>query len=146
MEPSSKIPTIQRNLDNLQSDVNLILNKQSLLEEVVTGMIVTRAGEPGRVSIEKKKLSVCEKTTIASLCLVALAAIALLVACVVAAFGYFPIFVSALNMVTLGACLSLPIIGCVSIALMILAMFALNTLLNSRNNPMFVIQEQQSTS
>lgn len=150
MSSSSSLQTLQRNLNNVESNINAILHRQQMLEEVVGNALLSSAGPSGAdqtVVIRKKAPSTCSKVAAAALCFLAIAAIAVLVACIIAACGGFPILLSFLNMYTLGACLSLPILGCASVALILLSMFSADALLkgcpssiiihseNNRNNP-----------
>ncbi|KTF28707.1 putative inclusion membrane protein [Chlamydia pecorum] len=150
MSSSSSLQTLQRNLDNAESNINAILHRQQMLEEVVGNVLLSSAGASEAdqtVVIRKKAPSTCSKVAAAALCFLAIAAIAVLVACIIAACGGFPILLSFLNMYTLGACLSLPILGCASVALILLSMFSADALLkgcpssiiihseNNRNNP-----------
>ncbi|KZN27001.1 inclusion membrane protein IncB [Chlamydia pecorum] len=150
MSSSSSLQTLQRNLNNAESNINVLLHRQQMLEEVVGNVLLSSAGASEAdqtVVIRKKAPSTCSKVAAAALCFLAIAAIAVLVACIIAACGGFPILLSFLNMYTLGACLSLPILGCASVALILLSMFSADALLkgcpssiiihseNNRNNP-----------
>lgn len=63
------------------------------------------------------------------LTIIALIAIAVLIACIIAACGGFPLLLSALNLYTIGACVSLPIIASTSVALICLCTFVANSLI-----------------
>ncbi|WP_100934753.1 inclusion membrane protein IncB [Candidatus Chlamydia corallus] len=62
------------------------------------------------------------------LTIIALLAIAILIACIIAVCGGFPLLLSFLNLYTVGACVSLPIIASASVALICLCVFATNSL------------------
>ncbi len=76
--------------------------------------------------------STCSKLAAVALTLLALIAITLLIMCIVAVCGGFPLFISLLNMYTVGACISLPIISCASVSIMILCTISITSLLRSR--------------
>ena len=132
MASSSSLTTLQRNLDNVENNINVMLHRQQMLEDVLGTVLtssVTRSGADQTIVIRKKAPSTCSKVAAAALCFLALAAIAVLVACIIAACGGFPLLLSFLNMYTIGACLSLPILGCASVALVLLSMFSADALL-----------------
>lgn len=76
--------------------------------------------------------SLCAKLTALALTIIALIAITVLVICIVAVCGGFPLFISLLNMYTVGACISLPIISCAAVSMMILCSHSINSLLRNR--------------
>ncbi|WP_366223829.1 inclusion membrane protein IncB [Chlamydia buteonis] len=76
--------------------------------------------------------STCSKLAAVVLTLLALIAITMFVICIVSVCGDFPLFISLLNMYTVGACISLPIISCASVSVMILCTISITSLLRSR--------------
>ncbi|MEF9497154.1 inclusion membrane protein IncB [Chlamydia sp. 04-14] len=76
--------------------------------------------------------SLCAKLTALALTILALIAITMLIICIVAVCGGFPLFISLLNMYTVGACISLPIISCAAVSMMILCTLSIGSLLRSR--------------
>lgn len=149
MSSSSSLQTLQRNLNNAESNINAILHRQQMLEEVVGTALLSSAGPSGAdqtVVIRKKAPSTCSKVVAAALCFLAIAAIAVLVACIIAACGGFPILLSFLNMYTLGACLSLPILGCASVALILLSMFSADALLKGCPSTIVIHSENNSNN
>ncbi|AEB41790.1 inclusion membrane protein IncB [Chlamydia pecorum] len=149
MSSSSPLQTLQRNLNNVESNINAILHRQQMLEEVVGNVLLSSAGASGAdqtVVIRKKAPSTCSKVAAAALCILAIAAIAVLVACIIAACGGFPMLLSFLNMYTLGACLSLPILGCASVALILLSMFSADALLKGCPSSIIIHSENHSNN
>ncbi len=82
------------------------------------------------VASSKKAPSLCAKLAAAALSIVALACIAVLAASVVAICGAFPLLLAFLNTYTIGAAVSLPIVGCVSTALLVLSTLTAEGLLS----------------
>lgn len=78
-----------------------------------------------QVVITKEKLSLAERTMVAILVTIVLLAITTLSLCIIAIFGYFPLLLSFLNIFTAGACLSLPLIVCLSTAVLLLSLWAI---------------------
>ncbi|SGA18680.1 inclusion membrane protein B [Chlamydia abortus] len=83
-------------------------------------------------TMDSTPTSTCSKLMAVALTLLALIAIAMLVICIVSVCGGFPLFISLLNMYTVGACISLPIISCASVSIMILCTVSITSLLRSR--------------
>ncbi|WP_375793390.1 inclusion membrane protein IncB [Chlamydia sp. 12-01] len=76
--------------------------------------------------------SICAKLTAIVLTILALIAITMLIICIVTVCGGFPLFISLLNMYTVGACISLPIISCAAVSMMILCTLSIGSLLRSK--------------
>lgn len=149
MSSSSSLLTLQRNLNNVESNINAMLHRQQMLEDVVGSLLVSSAGASGAdqtIVIRKKAPSTCSKVAAVALCFLAIAAIAVLVACIIAACGGFPLLLSFLNMYTLGACLSLPIVGCASVALILLSMFSADALLKGCPSAIVIHSENNSNN
>ncbi|EPP34418.1 inclusion membrane domain protein [Chlamydia ibidis] len=99
---------------------------------------------PSSMIIEHSPPTVCSKLLATTLTLVALIAISLLVVCVVTACGGFPLFLSFLNVYTVGACIALPIISSVSAAILFLSMLSISSLLKS--SPLVLVLENSLQS
>lgn len=149
MSSSSSLQTLQRNLNNVESNINSMLHRQQMLEDVVGSLLVSSTGASEAdqtIVIRKKAPSTCSKVAAVALCFLAIAAIALLVACIIAACGGFPLLLSFLNMYTLGACLSLPIVGCASVAIILLSMFSADALLKGCSSAIVVIHSENNSN
>lgn len=84
---------------------------------------------PAELIISKEQMTLRGKIVIAVASCIALIALTLLSACVVAALGSFPLLLSFLNMVTAGACLSLPLLVCLSMTMLAVSCWAIHNVL-----------------
>ncbi|BAE81288.1 inclusion membrane protein [Chlamydia felis Fe/C-56] len=107
------------------------LTIQSALERTSESESTSNSASSGYV-IGRAKPSPCAKLTAIALTILALIAITMLIICVIAVCGGFPLFISVLNMYTVGACISLPIISCASVSIMILCSLSITSLLKNR--------------
>lgn len=130
------------------TEVNLSTLKKQVEElsdalEAVGGLLMDLVEEPAKSSLLQKSSSVkyvvkctppslCAKVMAVIITVIALISTAVLIACVVAACGGFPIFVSLLNMYTIGACISLPILSCASVTALVLSSLSITSLLKNR--------------
>lgn len=94
---------------------------------------------PINVVVIREKMSSCSRACVALLTVVVLAAIAVLAMCVTAVLGFFPLFLSFLNIFTVGACVSLPTIVCMASVVLFLSMLAIHNVV-SKNAVTFHLQ------
>ncbi|SYX08974.1 hypothetical protein C834K_0516 [Chlamydia poikilotherma] len=131
--------------NNVATDLFLLRDEVDKLKEcltAVTGLLTQPgfSGIPGATPrsegtsyiIGRTPPSTCSKLMALALTILALIAIAILIICIVAVCGGFPVFISLLNMYTVGACISLPIISCAAVSLMILCSLSISSLLRSK--------------
>ncbi|CQB84951.1 inclusion membrane protein B [Chlamydia trachomatis] len=75
-----------------------------------------------QVSIQPSQIPTSKKVMIAIMTLFALTAIAAIVLSIVTVCGGFPFLLAALNTVTIGACVSLPVFTCIATTLLLLCL------------------------
>lgn len=75
-----------------------------------------------QVSIQPSQIPTSKKVMIAVMTLFALTAIAAIVLSIVTVCGGFPFLLAALNTVTIGACVSLPVFTCIATTLLLLCL------------------------
>lgn len=122
-------------VDLLKERVAKLNSSLEATTEVVMELVETSTTKPsssqkGFISCTPPNL--CEKVMATIITIIALIAIALIIACIVAACGGFPLFISLLNIYTIGACISLPILSCAAAAVLILSSQIIASLLRGR--------------
>lgn len=142
------------------TNANLFKLKQQVEElsdslKAIGGLLVDLVEEPAISRLPQKSSSMkyvikctppglCAKVMAVIITVIALISIAVLIACAVAACGGFPIFVSLLNMYTIGACISLPILSCTSVATLVLSSLSIVSLLKSQ--PTIYVSTKQNVA
>ncbi|AHK63170.1 inclusion membrane protein IncB [Chlamydia avium] len=139
--------SVEHNLSLLKEKINKLTASLGAVTELLVELVET-SSRPHQESsshtvgylIGRTTPNTCAKIMAVMITIIALISIAVLIACIVAACGGLPIFVSLLNMYTIGACISLPILACASVAVLILASLSVVSLLKG-HHAIFTIKQ-----
>lgn len=126
---------LSKDISDLQEEVSKLKTSLKLATDLL--LQTSRQRHSPQASLQGQHViinnappTLCSKILVAILTVIALIAIALLVLCVVAACGGCPLFLSFLNMYTVGACISLPILACGSVVMLVLASLSINSIMS----------------
>ncbi|EPP35862.1 hypothetical protein BOKEGFJH_00289 [Chlamydia avium] len=142
---------VEHNLSLLKEKINKLTTSLGAVTELLVELVETSSrphqessSHTVRYLIERTTPNTCAKIMAVMITIIALISIAILIACIVAACGGLPIFVSLLNMYTIGACISLPILACTSVAVLILASLSVVSLLKGHHTIFAVKQNSDA--
>ncbi|ANH79033.1 inclusion membrane protein IncB [Candidatus Chlamydia sanziniae] len=93
--------------------------------------------------IQQKAPSTLAKVLAVLLTLIALIALTVLIVCILTACGACPIVLSILNLYTIGACISLPVLGSLAVGLMVLSILGAQT---AMKNKLIIINSSSQSS